>query len=136
MLFLFATTTGCGSREVSKLPATVSAQGTVTLDGKPVENASVVFLATSGSHHATGTTDSAGRFRLKAFPEKDGAVPGSYKVEISKTVITSAGSDGDEALVNVQYGVPVKYSSSTTSELTAEIPKEGTSNLKFELKSM
>lgn len=126
---------GCGSGEKSKLPETVTAKGVVTLDGNPVDQASVVFIAESGNYHATGVTDSSGRFSLKAFAEKDGAVPGSYKVEVNKTVVTPAGSGGDEEAVNVQYGVPPKYATSSSSGLSVTIPKTGATDIKLELKS-
>ncbi|MHB8900411.1 MAG: transthyretin-like family protein [Thermoguttaceae bacterium] len=135
-LGFLALVSGC-TKPGRDLPATVDASGVVTLDGTPVEGASVMFIADSGTNHATGTTDDSGRFSLKAFPEKDGAVPGSYKVEVNKTVLsdqTDAG-EGGEATVNIQFGLPQKYATFVTSGLTATIPEEGTSDLKIELTS-
>ena len=125
---------GCGSA-ANSLPETVTAQGIVTLDGKPIDKASVVFIAATGNYHATGTSDSSGRFSLKAFSEKDGAVPGPYKVEVNKTIVTPAGAGGDEESVKVEFGLPTKYATVATSGLTATIPKEGMTNLNLELKS-
>lgn len=126
---------GCATQEKIPRPKTVPASGIVTLDGTPVDKASVMFIATAGNNHATGTTDSSGKFVLKAFPEKDGAVPGAYKVEVNKTLVTSLGADGDEGTVKVEYGLPIKYATNITSGLTATIPEAGTSGLKLELKS-
>src|SRR5688572_7135503 len=81
---------GCGP-DTSHLPATVPAEGIVTLDGQPVENATVMFIADTGNHHATANTDAQGKFRLSAFKEKEGAVPGTYKVEVNKTIVSGAG---------------------------------------------
>src|SRR5436305_14453351 len=77
---------GCGSSG-HNLPKTVPATGVVTLDGKPVDGAQVVLVpAGQEITGASGVTDSSGRFSLRAYPEKDGAIPGEYKVQVSKTV--------------------------------------------------
>ena len=131
-----ATLLGCGKTD--NLPATVPASGVVTLDGAPVEGAAVTFIADTGNYHATAISDASGNFKLKAFPEKDGAVPGSYKVEVNKTVIAGggeAGAGGESKPMNVQFGVPKKYATITTSGLKQTIPESGTTDLKLELVS-
>ena len=45
------------------------------------------------------------------------------------------GLDGESKPLKVQFGVPQKYSTITTSGLTGTIPEEGVTNLKIELKS-
>jgi len=67
----------------------VPVSGTVTLDGKPVEGATVTFHLIGDDKEgrpATGQTDKAGAFRLKSGNE-DGARPGEYKVVIVKSVL-------------------------------------------------
>jgi hypothetical protein len=131
---------GCGP-DTSHLPKTVTADGIVTLDGKPVEGAQVV-LVTEGenSNGAFGATDASGRFSLRAFEQKEGAIPGSYKVQISKTIVKqlspaeATNLDGGEPL-RYDYGVPPKYTGFKTSGLSAVIPDSGTTDLKFELSS-
>src|SRR5437868_13995299 len=77
---------GCGSSG-GNLPKTVPATGVVTLDGKPVDGAQVVLVPPEGSTTgAFGVTDSGGHFSLRAFEQKDGAIPGEYKVQVSKTI--------------------------------------------------
>ncbi|QDV27252.1 carboxypeptidase-like regulatory domain-containing protein [Aureliella helgolandensis] len=130
---------GCGP-DLSHLPATVTAEGTVTLDGAPVEGATVSFIAEQGNYHATATTDASGHFSLDAFKEKPGAVPGSYRVEINKTLVEAIGSGGggDEGGIgetNVQFGLPKKYAAMATSGLSHTIPEQGDSAITFELKS-
>ena len=77
---------------------------------------------------------------LCAFDEKEGAVPGKYKVQISKTVVKqlspteAANLDGGDP-VRYDYGVPPKYTGFETSGLIAEIPDAGTTDLKFEMSS-
>ncbi len=132
---LLVTLAGCGGGSGRDLPDTVPGRGVVTLDGSPVEGASVTCIADSGSYHATAVTDATGAFSLKAFPEKDGAIPGSYKVAINKTIVGAAGGPADEPTVNVQLGVPLKYARTRTSNLAITIPEAGVTDLKIELTS-
>jgi hypothetical protein len=128
---------GCGP-DTSHLPKTVPASGIVTLDGKPVEGAQVVLVpAGDGAHGAFGTTDASGSFSLRAFEQKDGAVPGEYKVQVSKTVevkLKGPPVDGGDP-VRFDYGVPAKYTGAQTSGLTVTIPDAGIKDIKFELRS-
>jgi len=129
-------TLGCNSQG-GHLPKTVPAAGVVTLDGKPVEGAQVVLIpagdATTG---AFGTTNASGHFSLRAFEEKPGAIPGEYKVQVSKTIeVKMQGKlDGGDA-VRFEHGVPAKYTGAKTSGLTATIPDAGINNLSFTLTS-
>ena len=129
---------GCGP-DISNLPKTVTAKGVVLIDGQPVENATVTFIADTGNYHATANTDASGRFALKAFPQKEGAVSGSYKVEINKTIVSGGGdttrTDGEGGPVTVKFGLPKKYATFGTSGLKNTIPEGGTSDIKFELTS-
>lgn len=136
-MFLCASFLGCG--EDLDLPPTVPAEGIVTLDGTPVADATVVFIAEQGTYNATGVTDSEGKFEMRAFQQKPGAVVGSYKVELSKSIVESVNSKrkGDEGSgdVNMKFGLPKKYSLFNTSGITFKVPEAGDKNIKFELKS-
>ncbi len=60
---------------------------TVTLDGKPLEGASVTFMSTEGSRVASGTTDASGNFTLKTvIGQSDGrwCRPGSHKLALPR----------------------------------------------------
>jgi hypothetical protein len=73
---------GCGSSG----PRTVKINGTVTLDGKPLEGALVTFIPEAKDGHlATGRTDTGGHFQLTTFNTDDGALAGQYKVTVAKT---------------------------------------------------
>src|SRR5262249_43373949 len=80
--------TGCGSGH----PSTVAVSGKVTLEGKAVAGANVVLSRGGGDitkgEIAIGKTDASGRFELTTpfagLAAAKGAVPGSYKVTISK----------------------------------------------------
>jgi len=144
---------GCSGGEdewTKNQPPTVPAEGIVTLDGKPVEGAQVVFAPASGSGHAaTGMTDEEGKFALDAFPNKEGAVVGDYMVRISKTVQKGGElPDGSKAelladdaehagglavsWVNV---LPAAYASFATSGFTEQVPADGKTDYEFALVS-
>ena len=75
---------GCDGR---RTPVPVS--GTVTLDGRPVEGATVTFHLLGDDKEgrpATGQTDKTGTFRLTTGNEA-GARPGEYKVVVIKNVL-------------------------------------------------
>lgn len=128
--------TGCGGKKsVPGRPDTVPVKVVVTYKGQPVEEANVQFLpavggdATSGVA-ATGITDAQGTARLTTFDQNDGAVPGSYRVCIRKSVpVGGAGeADPDAPPKPAQYReeLPVKYAAPETSGLTAEVSKSQT----------
>jgi Domain of unknown function (DUF6795) len=130
---------GCGSAG-GKLPKTVPASGVVTLDGKPVDGAQVVIVpAGEGKTGADGVTDASGHFSLRAYREKDGAIPGEYKVQVSKTIeVRLSGAkgslDGGDP-VRYEHAVPAKYTGYKTSGLTVSIPDAGKRDIKLELTS-
>lgn len=60
-------------------------EGVVTLDGKEVEGASVMFVPDNPKGQAaSGSTDASGKFTLRT-GNKNGAMPGTYKVIVTKT---------------------------------------------------
>lgn len=130
---------GCGP-STSHLPKTVPAAGVVTLDGKPVDGAQVVLVpAGDASTGAYGTTDTSGKFSLRAFAEKDGAIPGDYRVQVSKTIEVrldgpKGSLDGGDP-VRFDYGVPAKYTGVKTSGLTITIPDTGIRDINLALSS-
>jgi hypothetical protein len=127
---------GCGSED-GNLPKTVPASGVVTLDGQPVDGAQVILIADgSGTMGAYASTDSQGQFSLRISEKKSGAVPGSYKVQVAKTIEKKLPGtlDGGDA-VAFEFGVPGRYTVAATSGLTAQIPESGTDAIKLELSS-
>ncbi len=125
-----------GCQSGPDLPPTVPAEGIVTLDGVPVADVTVVFIAETGTYNATAVTDKDGKFAMKAFDQKSGAVVGSYKVELNKTVVETKGAGGGgESDVNIKFGLPKKYATFTTSGLTIQVPDGGKKDITFDLKS-
>lgn len=86
---LLALPLALGCSKAPKLP-TVPVSGTVTMDGQPLEGASVGFSPVNpDGTPANGTTDAQGTFRLQtylgaSFGQGDGAMPGDYIVMVTK----------------------------------------------------
>jgi len=122
---------GAGCRSgVELLPVS----GVVTLDGKPVEQATVLFKPESGPV-AYGQTNADGRFELSTAGRK-GAVPGKHKVSITKMKVTGVGNDEmvDPEKVKTEWIVPQTYTDPEKSGLTAEVAR-GKTTFEFHLKS-
>ena len=142
---------GGGSADVGA----VSVSGTVTLDGQPVEGATVAFSpAGQEGRSATGKTDASGKFTLTTVEAGDGAVPGSYAVVVTKitggaTMQDPRGQGGEltpeqqEAIKAAAQGktpeakneLPEKYAAANTSGLTADVAGSGSNEFTFDLKS-
>ena len=131
---------GCGSGH----PETVKVTGTVTLDGTPVEGATVAFFLPDAGQPARGVTDASGNFTLTTFEAGDGAMPGQHKVAVSKIDESSQAPSGDPEIdtpssnedlsQTAKHELPVLYSSPSTSGLTVEVTK-GMAPVVLELKS-
>lgn len=134
-LVLLAALCGCGSNSDM---APVS--GIVTVNGKPVPAAQVLFTS-AGHRPAAGETDSSGRYVLSTFETGDGASIGSYSVTVTARPtlkVNAAGAAGPPTgRPKVQHGaaspVPLKYSDPSNPLLTAEV-KPGENDIPFDLK--
>ena len=72
---------GCGRGGKKPVPV----KGTVTLDGKPVSLALVMFVPQKeGGMMAHGVTNHDGEFELTTYKPNDGALPGDYNVTVTK----------------------------------------------------
>jgi septal ring-binding cell division protein DamX len=142
-LALILCTIGCGG---TNLPVTVSVTGKVTYQDKPVDGAQVVLnnIDPAGKP-ASGITDAQGNFAVQTYVDPTaqarGAVPGSYKVTVTKTEKSSMSSTdmmnasaGGTKPVGPKNLLPEKYASVTTTDLPAEIKKGTSEVLKLELK--
>jgi len=73
---------GCGDG-----PALVPASGKVTLDGQPLEGATLAFVPVAGNQVSTAGTDVSGpqgNFTM-SYNGRAGLAPGKYRVMVSKT---------------------------------------------------
>ena len=131
---------GCGG---PSLPNAVSVSGTVSYQNKPVAGAQVVLNNTDEKGKpASGVTDAQGNFWVQTYVDGvqvKGAMPGSYKVTVTKTEQSTMSSEemmkassGSNAVGPKQL-LPKKYSSPTTTTLTAEVKKGGSAPLKLDL---
>ncbi len=127
-----------------------SVQGTVTLDGTPLEKALVLFESADGTF-SYGLTDASGHYELMFNSRQTGALKGSKIVRIwssrgnpggSEAGSGGEGEDPDAAADGTEEGgaakpagqerVPAKYN--RQSELTATVDK-ATETFDFDLRS-
>lgn len=118
---------GCGRGG----PALGGVEGTVTLDGTPVEGATVTFSPVEGGRSATAITDSAGHYRLEFTADQMGAIVGKHKVSIS-TFEEGELDDRGQRVGAVAEKIPAKYNREST--LVAEV-KSGSQTIDFPLVS-
>jgi len=161
MAMVVATSMGCSSDGGGgDLAKTYPVTGTVTYNGRPVVGASVVFVPTAKTGEAAvAVTDASGKYALKSSGAREGAVPGSYGVKISKAEsqdeAASAGDSGgdsgsassgddlvddyganynpdaeeDEAAPKSMNFLPAKYGSPSTSGLSATVSNDTSKNV-------
>jgi hypothetical protein len=128
--------TGCGGTKGG--PATVDVTGTVTLNGTPIDGASVLFSPDIGSSDgrlaSQATTDTSGHFKLSTHVGggkfKSGIVLGKYVVSVTK-LDTAAAKNTFSPPKNL---LPPKYADPKTSLLTAEVVAGQANDFQFPLK--
>ena len=114
---------GCGGPEH---PDVGRVTGVVTLDGQPLDKATVMFQPANG-RASVATTDSAGKYSLAYLDGVPGAILGTHKVIIRTEI---PGEDGQPPIAKEK--LPKKYHEQT--ELTAEV-KPGSNKVDFPLTS-
>jgi hypothetical protein len=78
---------GCGKK-------LIKTKGKVTLDGQPVSGATVTLKpVASDGMSASGFTDNDGNFTLQTYKPGDGAVPGDYKITVTKVEAPTGGEE-------------------------------------------
>lgn len=129
---------GCGATPVP-------VKGIVTLDTKPLPNASVMFIPQEpGGKEATGYTDGSGAFELTTSRLKDGALPGLYKVTVrysESVTVPSSLKTAEEvqawmakaASKKSSVVLPDIYARPDMTVLKHRVPDDG--DVKLELKS-
>ncbi|QDU76581.1 Nickel uptake substrate-specific transmembrane region [Bremerella volcania] len=159
-MFVVTIVAGCNQ---SNLPKTERVTGQVLYKGSPVDNATVIFSRGSrniaNGEIALGKTDAQGNFSLTTHlsgqSDVSGAIAGTYQVTVSKKVpppgMTQAEYDAKVEAVNqaAQQGsvqppgmelpplvemFPRKYSSSSATELTADVKVNENNEFSFDLK--
>jgi hypothetical protein len=133
---LLAFTGGCAKAKAVK--------ALVTLDGKPVEGATVVLTSTGGGVAISGFTGADGTATLDS-ADKKGVPPGDYKVVVTKVKAMASVPDmkDPEAMKKAMMSktgaapkseLPAKYGNAATTPATLKIPADS-DPAKIELKS-
>ncbi|EAQ77060.1 carboxypeptidase-like regulatory domain-containing protein [Blastopirellula marina] len=112
---------GCGPSG----PATGLVSGAITLDGKPLPKAEVVFYPDAG-RASSGVTDDTGQYELMFTYDTRGCLPGEHQVVVSTRVLSSDEPDA----VRMPELIPRKYRKK--GELTASV-EPGTNVINFDL---
>lgn len=144
-LTVLIATVGCA--EKGSLTGVYPAEGTITLDGQPLEGAAINLIPDStGSDKrgASALSEAGGIFKLSTLKTGDGAFPGTYKVTVTKMVIEDPLTEEEKAeslggkrvrdVVSVNQ-LPQKYASTQFTDLTLTIEATKNNNLKLELVS-
>ena len=110
-------------------PAGATVHGTVTLDGAPLDDASISFVPKDGGQKQAGwATIAGGKYEI---PGTAGLGTGTFRVEIRASRATGEKSN-DPALIGAREIVPARYNS--RSELVADV-RPGRNVANFALKS-
>jgi hypothetical protein len=144
---------GCGGDESSVELAPVT--GVVTLDGKAVDGATVVFSPKGNAPMSMAITDLQGKFTLKTGSGRAGAAVGDHAIGVILSMTTGGSpppqsGDGLAPPLASELGggqavqkyipprtvwiVPEKYSKPESSGLTVTVPSGGLTDHKLELK--
>lgn len=104
---------GCGPGG----PDIATVEGTVTMDGKPLANAAVVFIPEAGGRPAGSRTDAEGKYNLNFSGGRKGTIPGVNKVRISTKSDPSEDADGNPVPAAPET-IPMEYNQETTLTFT------------------
>ena len=117
---LCAVQCGCGSGG----PELAEVTGTVTLDGNPVPNATVIFNPTTeGGTNSMGKTDAQGNYRLEFTQDKKGALIGEHTVQITTKKISASDMPDTGEVVETKFvAIPPQYRKA--GALKAEVKKQ------------
>ena len=120
LLGLLLSVTGCG-------PGEVVVSGTVTLDGRPLEEGNIAFrpLPATATSEATGVPIQGGKYQLKVRP-------GRHRIEITATRAAPGAKDPLGTAPAPKSIIPEKYNA--RSELTEEV-RAGANEFNFALTS-
>lgn len=142
MMAIVAATTGCGGGPAR--PKTYPTSGTITYKGKPLADATVSFVPSSGPP-SDGRTDASGKYTIMT-SGNPGAPVGKNRVTVSKvsgpaTMPSAPSPDDMKAMYEKKKKgetdkpeVPAKYGRPDTSGLTAEVTADAAKNVfDFEL---
>lgn len=138
LCLLFIIVCGCGSDGLPIQP-THPVKGSVTLNGKPVENVTVVLQPVDAkafkmNERPQGKTNAQGEFTIFTYKEGDGAPIGEYKAGVALIVLNDSGDDQVKREKTSTF-IPYKYQKPETSGLTVTVKAGANQIPAFDLKS-
>jgi len=135
---LVAMVAGCGEG-----PRLVPVSGIATLDGKPIEGATLSFMPTSGNVTSTPGTDVTGpdgNFSM-TYSGRAGLAPGKYKVLISKSEeVAPKGKEISDVFAKASFekklmGLTKEVIPPQKIEREVEVPEGGARDFALDFKS-
>lgn len=140
---------GCGGD--GSRPSTEPVSGSVKFKGAALAGATVTLVPatkpsqgepfkTTTPRTAIAKTDASGEFKLTSVKQNDGAVPGDYKISVTKIeepppVTPSADiAAPPPKVVPIKSLIPERYNNPESSKLTATVKKGGPNRIDLDLK--
>lgn len=114
--------TGCGG------PVRRAVAGSVTLDGRPLDEAVILFVPLDAGGRKTGGPIAGGRYEMGS---DVGLLPGRYRVEIADDPPIDPAMRPGQIRPQPRRNLPVVYS--TSSPLAIEVTAGGVATFNFDL---
>jgi len=132
-LLMLTTVGGCSTGSTSSISVYPVSGRVVLANGKPARGASIVLVGrgVEGGANGVGTLDKDGRFKMMCMGDRDGMMPGKYKVVINPRNKAPGVSSEDQSFG--MSNIPRKYWDDETADLFVEV-KSGENNLELTLK--
>jgi len=140
-----ASLAGCGSSD--GISGLVPVSGIVTMDGKPLEGATISFVPEAKNEPSTPGSDMTGpggTFKAM-YRNRPGLAPGKYRVVVEKAGGAADGKKLPDAIAKDPYMAkmaglnkqesPPAYTDASKTPLSVVVGKNGESGLTFDLKS-
>jgi len=119
---------GCGRSPAVPKVETLPVKGLVTLDGKPLAGAVVIFMTVDSPAAFVGTTRADGTYELQGPEERASSLKGRCQVTVSRMVKPDGSplAPGElPALVGAVEQLPAKYASLEATTLSANVEAAG-----------
>lgn len=128
LTLLLVLVAGCGSGG----PDIAGVRGKVTMDGKPLADATVVFIPKAGGRPAAAMTDAEGMYELNFSAGRKGTIPGPNRIRVTTLSDPYEGEDG-KMIPGRPETIPAKYNQQ--SELEFDVVDGQLNEANFDLES-
>jgi hypothetical protein len=135
---------GCGGSDMhkAKRPKTAPASGVLTRKGTPLGGVLITFVPEAKDGiAASAMTGEDGSFDMQAFAPDSGAVPGKYTAIVWKNEPAAPAGPADshdtpppKPKKKGSSDIPEKYAKAETSSLLINLPEEGRTDFKIDIK--